>query len=519
MCTTPRCLSAVVRQISETLRSLRVPSRQARGLGSQPSELPAPPEFARDLQRLASLSSQWTQPHRPQYRPEDCADRSPDVDRQTSKLRRLFQHALQQSSRTAAPANLEQRALQRATQKQQSSQRHALENGLQARTTNGSLAILPEPQHEMLHDPEGQSGSAGLDAQQPPMQTAANETPRDLPGQVLSHQISPSPGMFDTGGFTARDLEPPTAWSPAAVASTVPHEEQSSNVKEPMAVPVAQQQGGAPQPGDQAGASQGAELVQPLGKEVIAADSSQQEPAASSSAAQAASPEASSAAKSEDTCTARGESSGQIAEPEKQHEEKRHNESSIKLTVNINKDAAGQMPGDGTGASKSAAAEGNGGQTSGASTSLAAELIKCDNDEDEPPAAAFIRGLELPGLAARDQQQTPEQDPASSEESGTEAGHPEQELETPRKWIPMPQVQLSTPDGSLWDAAALEEEPGLHRTMSASKRKLRPSEDSQVLVDTVTAVYNETNFNGTILTLCKKFKGEWFCWFSSPAGC
>ena len=44
----------------------------------------------------------------------------------------------------------------------------------------------------------------------------------------------------------------------------------------------------------------------------------------------------------------------------------------------------------------------------------------------------------------------------------------------------MPQLQLQAPDGSLWDAAALGEEPGLHRSMSASKRKLRPSEDSQV---------------------------------------
>ena len=47
----------------------------------------------------------------------------------------------------------------------------------------------------------------------------------------------------------------------------------------------------------------------------------------------------------------------------------------------------------------------------------------------------------------------------------------------------MPQLQLVTPDGSdgsLWDAAALWEELGLHRAMSASKRKLRPSDNSQV---------------------------------------
>ena len=130
--TTPRNLSAVVRQISRTLRSLRVPSRQASDLGSQPSNIPAPPGFARKQQRPASPSSQWLEPHRPQYRPEDYADRSPDVNRQTSNRRRLFQHALQQSSRIAAPANLEQHALQRAERKQQSSRRHALENGPKA---------------------------------------------------------------------------------------------------------------------------------------------------------------------------------------------------------------------------------------------------------------------------------------------------------------------------------------------------------------------------------------------------
>ena len=127
--------------------------------------------------------------------------------------------------------------------------------------------MLPEPQHEALHEAGGQPGSAGLKAKQQPMETDASETPRDPPGQVLSHQISFSPGMFDMGGFTARDLEPPTAWSPAAVASTVPHKEQSSNKEEPTAVPVAQQ------PGDQAGAPQGSE---PLGKEVNAAQHSGQ---------------------------------------------------------------------------------------------------------------------------------------------------------------------------------------------------------------------------------------------------
>ena len=129
--------------------------------------------------------------------------------------------------------------------------------------------MLPGPEHEALHDTEGQPGSAMLNASQQPMRTAANETPRDPPEQVLSHQISFSPGMFDMGGFTARDLEPPTAWSPVAVASTVPHEEQSSIVEEPTAVPVAQQQGSAPQPGDLA-LQAASELVQPLGNEVNA---------------------------------------------------------------------------------------------------------------------------------------------------------------------------------------------------------------------------------------------------------
>ena len=93
------------------------------------------------------------------------------------------------------------------------------------------------------------------------MWIAANEAPGDPPGQLLSHQISYSPGMF-----TARDSEPPTARSAAAVASTVPQEEQSTSAEEPSAVPVAEQQGDAPQPGSG--------LVQQLGREVDAAQHS-----------------------------------------------------------------------------------------------------------------------------------------------------------------------------------------------------------------------------------------------------
>ena len=213
-----------------------------------------------------------------------------------------------------------------------------------------------------------------------------------------------------------------------------------------------------------------------------AGNSSRQEPTAASAAAQAASPEASSAASSENICNiAQGDSSGQVAEPQNQSEEWRQNGGSVKLASNVSGDAVEQMPGDG--AWESAAAESSGGHPPAASSSLAADLVKREENEDQTPAAALIRGSsELPGLAAREQRLA--QEAASSEGSGTEQADPEQEHDTPQKRIPMPELQLSALDGSLWDAAALGEEPGLHRTMSASKRKLRPSEDSQVPLDT-----------------------------------
>ena len=237
------------------------------------------------------------------------------------------------------------------------------------------------------------------------------------------------------------------------------------------------------------------------------AQPSQQKRVTPQELSQFASQEASSAATSEDINIARGDSSGQIAEPENQLEEWRQSGGRVQLTSNISKDAVEQLPGNGTSALESAAAEGGRGQSPAARTSLAAELVERADDEDKSPAAALIGGSELPGLAAWDQQQRLVQEAASSEGSGTEHADLEQEHETPRKWIPM--LQLSAPDGPLWDAASLGEEPGLHRSMSASKRKLRPSEDSQVL--TVMAVCNETNFNGIILTLCNEFKEEWLC--------
>ena len=97
---------------------------------------------------------------------------------------------------------------------------------------------------------------------------------------------------------------------------------------------------------------------------------SQQEPTAASSAA--------TAANSDVLCDARGDSSGQIAEPGTQVEGWRQSGGSIKLTVNASETAVEQMPGYSTAApSESAAAEGStgGGQSPPASTSLDAQLV------------------------------------------------------------------------------------------------------------------------------------------------